>query len=225
MKTITLSGWGQPHDTLGIIAPNATHIDYAKYDKVEDALADIASHQADIVIGWSLGGQLAARALVAGLFAPKKLVLIATPFQFVATPENSTGMGRDTYNKFRDNYARNPERTLHKAWELIHKHDAQAHKVYSHLEKHDKPSVLEKNWLFWLDALDGYSLHDKNLKILPPTLLIHGDQDAVVAHAQSELFKQAVTHAKLISLQGAGHAPHWHDTAGVKRHIGDFIHD
>jgi len=222
MRVVTLSGWGQPHDALAAIAPEAYHIDYAKHDNVQNALAEIAEHKSDIVIGWSLGGQLAVRAMAARAFTPSKLVLIATPFQFVTMPDKPLGMGRDTYRKFRNNYAKTPERTLNKAWELIYHGDKNADRVRAHLEKNDKKLALEKNWLFWLDALDGYSLHGEDLNYLPPTLLLHGDKDAVVAMEQSDLFARAIPQAKTVIFAGAGHAPHWHDTELVRRHIRDF---
>lgn len=213
MKTATLSGWGQPHDALAVIAPEATHIDYAHHKSVPDALAYISAQakDSDMVIGWSLGGQLAARAIAAGMFKPKKLVLIATPYQFVTTQKKSLGMKRDLYDKFRNNVARHPERALHKAWQLIASGDSRANQVRAHLDKQDKRKILEKNWLHWLDMLDGFSFDGINLADFPPTLLIHGDKDAVVSPEQSRRFSAAIPYAKLMIINDAGHAPHWHD--------------
>ncbi len=218
MKVITLSGWGQPHDALAAIAPGAAHIDYAHYQSVETALAHIAGQAKghELVIGWSLGGQLLVRAVAAGMFRPKKLVLIATPYQFVATHKNRLGMKRDLYDKFRDNVSRNPERAMRKAWELIHKGDTNDLYVRAQLERQDKKKLLEKNWLHWLDLLDGFGFDEARLAGFPPTLLIHGDRDVVVAPEQSRHFADAISQAKLAIIEGAGHAPHWHDTAAVK---------
>jgi len=223
-RIATLSGWGQPHDALAAIAPEATHIDYAHHKSVDDALAAIAAHAKnhDIIIGWSLGGQLAVRAIAAGMFKPKQLVLIATPYQFVTTPENPLGMKRDLYDKFCSNVARHPERALHKAWGLIHKGDSRAGEVRAHLDKQDRRKTLEKDWLHWLDMLDGFSFNENNLAGFPPTLLIHGDRDVVVGHEQSRLFSDAIPYAKLMIIKGAGHAPHWHDAQGVKEMISEY---
>lgn len=220
---LTLSGWGQPHDALKSIAPGATHIDYAGYGSVEAALAAIADagRGHDTVIGWSLGGQLAARAIAAGSLKPKRLVLIAAPFRFVG---GEIGMGPDTYKKFCDNYARNPARTLTKAWALIHQGDTHAGYVEKQLEAQDKNAVLQQDWLRWLDEMDGFSFSAIPLTGMPETLLIHGEKDVVVTPGQSRHFAKLLPQAKLITLAGAGHAPHWHDTQAVAAAIKEFMH-
>lgn len=223
-RILTLSGWGQPHDALTAVAPGATHFDYTPYATIEEALAAIAREASahEVVIGWSLGGQLAARAVADRLIRPKKLVLIAAPFQFVAEKNDTLGMPRFTYDKFRDNYAKNPERTLKKAWELIHKDDVNSDIVRAQLEQYDPVHELEKDWLRWLALLDGFSFEGAALSHFPPTLLLHGDRDLVSSHAQSERFAKALPAAKLITYKGAGHAPHLHDTKAVRTAIEEF---
>jgi pimeloyl-[acyl-carrier protein] methyl ester esterase len=220
MSVMTLSGWGQPHDSLASLAPEAMHVDYAHH-RLEDALAHIAQagQSKRTIIGWSLGGQLAVRAIAAGLLRPQKLVLIAVPFQFVVSEEKKLGMKRDLYDKFRDNYARNPERTLSKAWELVLKDDARQAAMRERLARHDKASVLEKDWLYWLDALDGFSFDGLSFAHFPPTLIIHGKKDAVVEHEQHAHFAQRIPAARVVSLDECGHAPHWHAADALREEI------
>lgn len=226
MRILALSGWGQPHDALADIAPDATHFDYADYTTIDDALAGIAQEAKghDAIIGWSLGGQLAVRAVAAGLMKPEKLILIAVPFQFVRNDNSRIGMPRDQFDKFRDNYAKNPQRTLKKAWDLIIMGDNNQEYVKNRLEKYDKTSVMDKNWLGWLDMLDGFSCFELDFRNFPPGLLLHGKQDAVVNHMQAIEFSKAIPQAEMISFSGAGHALHWHDTEMVKHHIEEFLH-
>jgi len=221
MNTVTLSGWGQPHDALAAIAPNALHIDYARHHSVQAALLDIAAQakNCDALIGWSLGGQLAVRAIISGLIKPRRLVLIASAFQFVAERPGELGMERFTYDKFRDNYARSPERTLAKAWELIAVDDIHAGRVKAHLNAQNKAEVLAKDWLHWLTSLDGFTFEGSDFSRLPPTLLFHGENDVVVESAQSERFAEVIPDAKLMIFSACGHAPHWHDTDAVKQAI------
>ncbi len=217
MRTLCISGWGQPYDALAGIAPDATHIDYTQLADAEATLAAIAkaAKDHDTVIGWSLGGQLAVRAIAAGLMKPKKLVLIAASFQFVKR-ENDIGMPRDTFRMFRDNYIGNPERTLKKAWELIAYGDTREQEVKKHLARQDMKKALAGNWLQWLDDLEQFSCEGLVFKDIPPTLLIHGDRDAVVRHEQSQRFLGMLPEARLVTLPGCGHAPHWHDAKQVK---------
>lgn len=218
MRILAISGWGQPHDALSSIAPDATHVDYAQLSNAEAALAAIAKAAAghDLVVGWSLGGQLAVRAIAAGMITPKKLVLIATSFRFVKK-KNGIGMPRDTFQMFRDNYAANPERTLKKAWELIAYNDTREQEVKRHLARQDMKKALAGNWLAWLDDLEHFSCEGLVFKDFPSTLLIHGDCDAVVRHEQSQRFMEALPEARLVTIPGCGHAPHWHDAAEMQR--------
>lgn len=217
MRILALSGWGQPHDVLSAVVPAATHVDYVHLESAEAALAKIGKvgQACDAAIGWSLGGQLLVRAIAEGLIKPKRLVLIATPFQFVATKESPLGMPADTFAQFRENYANDPERTLRKAWELIAYGDEREHKVRAAMDRQDVQKVLSRNWLRWLDLLQ-FSCEALSFKKFPPTLLVHGEKDAVVWPNQAERFAAAIPKAKLELWEGCGHAPHWHDTDALK---------
>lgn len=224
MKTLTLSGWGQPCNALADVAPDATHFDYADFLSVEDALAGIAeaAKNHDFIIGWSLGGQLAVRAIAAGLMMPEKMVLIGVPFQFVRNENLLLGMPQDKFQKFRDNYEKNPVRTLAKASELVAMGDEKIEQIRAYLQKYNPQENPSTNWLHWLDMLNGFSCNSLDFNNFPPTLLLHGKQDAVVAHNQVAEFEKHIPNAKNISFVGAGHAPHWHDIEAVKRHIREF---
>lgn len=226
MKFLALSGWGQPHDTLADVIPeNSTHFDYTGYATIEEALAAIADSvkNHNVVIGWSLGGQLAVRAIAAGLMQPEKLILIGVPFQFVQSAELKIGMPRDKFDKFRDNYQKNPARTLAKAWELTALGDRRPKHIRAQFGRYDQQSMLQKDWLRWLDMLDGFSSSVLDFGKFPPSLIIHGMQDKVVDYTQAQEFMKRITGAKHIMLQDAGHAPHWHDTNLIKRHIGEYL--
>lgn len=221
MRTLALSGWGQPHDALHAIVPDATHFDYAHHATPEEAIAAIAeaAKNHDRIIGWSLGGQLAVRGIAAGLIKPKKLVLIGVPFQFVKNDALTIGMPKDTYHLFSENYAANPERTLRKAWDLIAYNDVHEERVKSVLAKHDRKKVMENNWGRWLEHLKIFSCRELRFDHFPATLIIHGDQDAVVRYEQADFFTRHLPHSRVETMPGCGHAPHWHDTQKIQELI------
>ena len=224
MSTMTLTGWGQPHDALSIIAPDATHLDYSHCETARYALEEIArAKHHDIVIGWSLGGQLAVRAVAEGLLKPKRLVLIAVPFQFVVSSQRPIGMKRDLYDKFRDNYARNAARTLEKAWLLIGKDDVHAERINHRMNGHNKLDMLQRDWLRWLEELNGFSCHTLDFSTFPPTLIIHGENDAVVSYEQHTQFSRAIPESRVVSFPGCGHAPHWHNAEAVKKAVAQHV--
>lgn len=221
MKTVTLSGWGQPHDALQEIFPAATPIDYAHAASASEALRLIALQAEDAkrVIGWSLGGQLAVRAIAEKLIAPKQLVLIATPYQFV----DGTAMGKETFARFYRNYQINPKRTLHKAWELLHYEDGRSDYIRDQLAAFNQDEVLAKDWLRWLGILEHYSCEPLDFSDFPPTLLIHGAKDKVVDVNQSRLFAHRIKGARLEIFPNGGHAPHWHDLPRLRELIASHV--
>jgi len=226
MRIATLSGWGQPHDALSALLPGSHAIDYAPCESVEAALEMIGqqAHDYDALVGWSLGGQLAARAIAEKRIAPQKLVLIAAPYQFVQSPAGRLGMPRLTFDQFTSNFSRDPLRTLTKAWELVGYEDRFSDTVRSQLTAYSKQAVLANNWLNWLALLDGYSCDVLDFDHFPPTLLLHGEADVVVASAQSSQFAQRIPRAKISLWPGCGHAPHWHDTTRFKQLVSEHLH-
>lgn len=221
MKMLTLSGWGQPADALRPIAPKAAHFDYSAQPSVDHIFEALEREARDVelIIGWSMGGQLAARAISAGLIAPQKLVLLATPFRFVeGADKNGLGMKADTFAQFRDNLAKNQPRTLKKAWALVAHGDERAEDV-AQLMAALNPSHEQADWLKWLDSLSNYSCEGLEFKGFPPTLLVHGDRDAVVSPAQSREFAERIPQVALEIWQGCGHAPHLHDAPRLMERI------
>lgn len=226
MKILALSGWGQPHDSLSDILPEAEHFDYSGYNSGEEAVNAISSMSSgyDAIIGWSLGGQLAVRSVAANNISHQKLILIGTPFQFVKTADIKTGMPQDQFYKFRDNYAKNAHRTLSKAWELIALNDINSDNIKKNLAKYDKEKCIEKDWLKWLDILERFSCNSLDFSNFPETLILHGNSDAVVSHSHAQEFSKRISLAKPVIINGAGHAPHWHDSGLIISYINDYLY-
>ncbi len=214
MHTVTLSGWGQPHDALAHLIPGSQAIDYTHASSAEEAIRMIATLAADAtrIIGWSLGGQLAVRAVAAGAVSPQHLVLIATPYQFVG----DGAQGRETFATFHANYKRNPRRTLDKAWELIHYEDARSPYIGDQLALFDKDAVLKKDWLRWLSLLENFTCDTLDFSRFPRTLLVHGKRDKVVDAVQSERMAGRIANARLELWDDCGHAPHLHDAGRLQ---------
>lgn len=214
-STLTISGWGQPADALqkSLALHDAATLDYSQYPSAEASFAALAPHRhVARVIGWSQGGQLALRAVLAGAIAPKQLVLIAAPYQFLKDEAVPHGMDMFTYQTFRENYAADPLRTAGRFHALVAKGDAKFKAVVEGLHHHPKVADPE-HWLPWFDALGKVSLHGVDLRGLPPTLIVHGTEDAIVPMAQATLLAQAMPHAQLEAWDGVAHAPQLHDAA------------
>lgn len=206
MTVIALSGWGQPADALREVVPHATYIDYAGAASAEAALEMLAEYKPSCVVGWSLGGQMAARAIVEHVWKPERLVLIAAPYRM----RNSL-----TLAKFRENFLRDPVRALAKGYSLIAHKDTHGGDVEIHLQA-ARQRLPEHDWLYWLEELAEHGFEPESLAHFPRTVLLHGDRDAVVGLEQSHEFLKALPDAELHIFEGCGHAPHWHDAERVK---------
>lgn len=212
MNTISLSGWGQPADALERLGLGCA-LPYAACNNITQALELIASEAKNAmqIVGWSLGGQLALRAVVEKRIQPKNLVLIGAPYQFVETESVPLGMKWDSFTQFKENYARNPLRTLHKAHALIALGDEKNAKVRHYLEMQDMEALTHIDWHYWLEVLEEMSCAPLSFHDFPSLLLIHGENDAVVNVAAAHAFHGRIPHAQLHIIPGCGHAPHWHD--------------
>ena len=214
-KTLTLSGWAQLAEALAQLASEADRYDYSQHANAEEAIAALAQFRGhSSVIGWSLGGQLALRAIAAGALAPKRLVLIAAPARFVG----EQGMGPETFALFRESYVKDPKRTKERFRALIVKDDSRNREVMNALKDH--PDVENTaRWLPWLDALEQFDVATLDLSDAPRTLIVHGMNDRIVPFAQGEMLADLLPHAVLQGMAEAGHAPHLHDVERLRREI------
>lgn len=220
MSSLILSGWAQPADALRVVADGAKAFDYSAYATPEESFAGLAKlGDVESVVAWSLGGQLAVRAIMEGVIKPKHLTLIAAPVQFVSNARIK-GMDPLTNEQFMANYGANPTRTKARFHALVAKGDVLAEQVMAQLQHH--PQVEDtRRWLPWLDVLTHYSLLDKDLGMLPPTLIVHGMEDAIVPVTQSEILVDMLPLAQLNVWNGTAHAPHLHDAARLKAQIAE----
>lgn len=215
MKCITFTGWGQPADALACIAPGAEHFPYVAYKDKAGFLSSLGPLKTsyDVVIGWSLGGQLALQAVDQGILSPKLMVLIATPFQFIESETLGCGVYRNVFEKFKHDYVKSPVAMLKRFNTLIAHNDTQEKAV---LQKMGQDTAHTDEWLGWLEVLGEYSCQDMLFNNVPSTLIIHGRNDTVVDVGQASVFLPFIKKSRIHIMEGCGHAPHLHDAGKVK---------
>jgi non-heme chloroperoxidase len=78
----------------------------------------------------------------------------------------------------------------------------------------------------WIATFEGL-LEDDSLmeldKIKAPTLVVWGDQDAILAQSDQETLAAAITGSRLLVYPGAGHAFYWEDPGRVASDLAAFI--
>lgn len=215
MSTLVISGWTQPPEALSEIAPGARMFDYSQFPTPEKSYTAIAAfREAKHVIAWSLGGQLALRAVAVGALAPKHLTLIAVPHRFVG----EDGMGDETFRLFRESYAKDPVRTKARFHSLVAKGDIDFKRIVAGLGHHPDVDNTER-WLPWLDALGRYDIAKMPLAHAPHTLIVHGMNDQIVPHAQATALAKLLPRAVVSDWAEVGHAPHVHNSERLRAEI------
>ena len=217
MKSILcLSGWGQNYKSLeasffeNILEKfNISSLNYSLSEgflKFKDSYKFPPNPQ--VIIGWSLGGQIALRLIQHKIFTPKLLVLIAPPFQMVKDARIQAGMSIKTYNEFFDNLSKAPDATLKKFSILSIMNDKNKSQIIKNLDISDEN---HQKLIIWLQELKDFSCFDFDFTNMPPTLFYIGAGDMVVHNSQSKYFADRIDDFELHIFDNCGHAPHLSD--------------
>jgi pimeloyl-[acyl-carrier protein] methyl ester esterase len=213
---LCLSGWGQNYKSLeasfseNILEKfNISSLNYSLSEgflKFKDSYKFPANPE--VIMGWSLGGQIALRLIQHKIFTPKLLVLIAPPFQMVKDARIQAGMSIKTYNEFFDNLSKAPDATLKKFSILSIMNDKNKSQIIKNLEISDEN---HQKLIIWLQELKDFSCFDFDFTNMPPTLFYIGAGDMVVHNSQSKYFADRINDFELHVFNNCGHAPHLSD--------------
>ena len=218
-----LSGWAQNPNSLDpLFAKHSNNyqiinFDYSKFADIESCLLAIKNLRINpkIVVGWSLGGQIAVRLISKKIFAPQLLILIATPFQFVKfappSPINDdfvlpAAMPQTTFATFRQNFLQHSAKTLEKFSVLMMMNDKKRAQELAKNLYIDEENYA--NLAFWLDELGSFSCRDLDFSQFPKTIIYHGQEDLVVHSSQAKIFADRIANSELHIIANCGHCPH-----------------
>jgi len=179
------------------------------------------------VIGWSLGAQVA---LMWARRAPaqvEKLALIAATPCFVQRGDWPYAIQRSVLRQFAQ--ALHGDRTgillrFVSLQALGDVHAAKvAHRLRTALFARAIPSeqVLKDG----LEILRTTDMREELHAIRHPVLVVHGEQDAVTPWAAGKWLADALPHARLHLMRGAGHAPFLSEPAAVSRVLAEFLNE
>lgn len=224
-QIICLSGWGQKFNSLEAIFSESffdpffvSSLNYSGTAAVEDFFSEVAAQNSnpEIVIGWSLGGQLALRLIEKKILNPKLLILIAPPFQMVKDSRIQAGMSQNTFAEFYKNFSDAPDKTLKQFAILASMNDRNAKEIAKNLDINEENFEQLK---FWLEELSRFSCFDLDFTNMPRTLFFQGAGDMIVHASQAEYFKARIPNCRLEILKNCGHAPHLSDVEQVRKII------
>jgi pimeloyl-[acyl-carrier protein] methyl ester esterase len=159
-------------------------------------------------LGWSLGGQVALAAALAGQ-AIRRLVLVATTPRFVAGPGWDCGVAPATLAGFADSLARDHRKTVRDFLALQLRGDRRATTLLGELRgvlvqcREPDPVALRAG----LAVLAETDLRERLGAILQPALVISGARDRLTPAAAGQQLAAGVAAGRFIAMPGAAHAP------------------
>ena len=231
MNFLSLSGFAQKPDALapvldGLIAnSNITYFDYNQFTNFADFVETIkqSAPAPEIIIGWSLGAQLAARLVAAQIFQPKLLILFCAPFQFISSSDFVYGIDQEIFKQFYNEFIANPNDCLKKFSALMVKNDPNLTPKSAPILKVDDKNFAQL--IFWLEELGRFSCASFNLDFnsFPRTLIIHGANDLVISSEQSKIFAEKISNSRLEILANCAHIPYLSATKKIREMIKEEV--
>lgn len=178
-----------------------------------------------VVCGWSQGAQAAMQLALAHPERVARLILIGASPRFVAAPGWPDAQPATLLETFAAGVQDRTAATLKRFATLVNHGDADARTTTRRLqalieERCPAADVLVAG----LAALRDVDLRARAADIGQPTLLLHGDQDALMPPAAARWLAERLPIAHLEELPGRGHAPFLTATASCTSHILDFLH-
>jgi pimeloyl-[acyl-carrier protein] methyl ester esterase len=162
-----------------------------------------------VLVGWSLGGQLALQLAAEPALAVRQLVLIATSPRFVCADDWPHGLPAATLRQFAAQLAHDAGQTTDDFIELQLRGSADAAAVRAalrdalRLHGAAEPAALAAG----LELLEHNDLRALARRIEVPALVVAGQYDRVTEAQAGQALAQLLPQAQLLNIRRAGHAP------------------
>ena len=176
------------------------------------AVADLVARVVDepaTWLGWSLGGLVALDGARRHPHKVMRLVLVDSTPRFVQHDDWQPAMPPDVFSQFAASLDKDYRATVLRFLSLQAGNDDEGRKLIKTLRGEifargePEPQALAHG----LALLEHSDLRRAVSGIAAPTLVIHGEHDRLVPPAAGAWLAGAMPHARLETLEGAGHAP------------------
>lgn len=211
-------------DNRGIGDSDVPEGPYTAAQMAGDVLAvlDDAGLDRAHVVGSSLGGMIAQEVAIRWPERVDHLVLLST------TPggDEAAPMPQQTVDLLQQMPDLEPQEALRRAVvnAMAPAHvQAQPELVDQILDRRLADPQDPAGWQAQAHAGTTYDGGGRLADVSAPTLVLHGDEDVVVAPANGRLLADRIPDARLVVLEGHGHLPFWEDPARVADEIRGFV--
>lgn len=203
-EIVVLSGFSlKPELFTKVLGKRATLIDYLPMGGMEELWEALTPHaNAPVAIGWSLGGMLLVKAVDEGIIRPQHLILIGTPFQFVADSIIACATPKSEFEKFARDWKNQANSIQEKFLYLISYSSGKQREISKLLAGH----IDNNPHPYWLSVLENYSCAHVNFSTFPNGVIVHGKGDRLVDKRQANLWITHGWEVKIWPTEG-GHAP------------------
>jgi pimeloyl-[acyl-carrier protein] methyl ester esterase len=173
-----------------------------------DRVAELCPAPA-IWLGWSLGGLIALHAALRHPHKVARLVLVGATPRFVQTPDWPHAMSTDVFADFAHSLTQDYRATLLRFLSLQAGSNESARTLLKQLRAdmfaHGEPQA--EALAAGLAILEQTDLRARLAEIRVPALVVHGSHDRLAPPAAGEYLAAHLPRARLLRLEGAGHAP------------------
>lgn len=180
-----------------------------------------------VLLGWSLGGQVAMRIALDHPATIKRLVLISTTPKFVADEGWRAGIAREDLQTFGADMQDDTLATLLRFLSLQTRGAAAQKALLQNLralffsELLPEPQALAAG----LEMLLHTDLRSEVAQLKQPTTVIHGSLDKLTPPGAGTWLAKNLSYARAVLIDGAAHAPFLSHTQQVAEAILEALHD
>ena len=180
-----------------------------------------------MLLGWSLGGQVAMRIALDYPAQIKRLILVSSTPKFVFDDSWQAGIPLADVMSFGEDMRRDTRATLLR-FLTLQTRGASAQKMLLESLRETffaAPLPVPQALSAGLDILLHTDLQTDVATLTQPTLVIHGSLDKLTPPSAGAWLAQAISHAKYCLIDGAAHAPFLSHPQQVAEAILEFVHD
>lgn len=191
----------------------------------DDLAGQLPQHS--MLLGWSLGGQVAMRAALDHPHLISRLVLLASTPAFVTAADWQAGMPQDDLEAFGAALIADQEATLLRFLSLQTRGMPEQKAVLHALRQAflSVPPADAGALASGLAMLRHTDLRASVPQLLQPTLVVHGALDTLTPPAAGAWLAAALPHARHVVLPRAAHAPQVSHSTELAAAIREFAHE
>jgi pimeloyl-[acyl-carrier protein] methyl ester esterase len=198
------------HRVIAVDLPGHGHSDWSEDENAELQLQRLSATVPDgaLLIGWSLGGQMAMRYAARQRDQLRALILLHSTPRFVRTPDWPAGMEPETFARFATSLQRDPTGTVSDFLEMQTRGSRAAANTIDALQQalsehgRARPPALQAGMRILMDG----DLRAEAARLQLPTLVVGGQYDRITPPAASRALAQLIPGAQYLELRRAGHA-------------------